>query len=76
MLRHRETEAVGKTFQHGPSHFVSPPPPMAFYIMCHSVYNKPIFLAPLRISDSWYNKAGDGELLWSNGTYLQTYMAL
>jgi len=26
MLRHRETEAVDKTFQHGPAHFISSPP--------------------------------------------------
>jgi len=53
MIRHREAEAVDKTFQHGPAHFVSPPTPMPFYIKCHSVYNKPIFLTPLRTSDSW-----------------------
>jgi len=74
MVSHRGTEAVDKTFQHCPSHFVSPPPLMAFYIKCHSVYNKPIFLAPLRISDSWYNKNGDEKLLWSTGTYLPTCM--
>jgi hypothetical protein len=32
MLRHIESEAVDKTFQHGPAHFISPAPPMAFYI--------------------------------------------